>query len=349
MTPGLIIIDGPDGSGKTTLAKEIVRRTGAHYIHLTYRHKLRMFTYHTAALHRATKLIAQGKLVVIDRLWMSELCYANAYRSGSAWPLMRRFMTRVINKHGAISVVSLPVNTRDHLHAYEQLKLTRQEMYNDILPVVMQYHAMWDRVKHDKTFVRYDYTKDDCFSTDFIDVLLAKVMARRMSQDPRILDPLNYNATGHIEDARFIVVGDQTNPRKRATDWWPFHDYAASSLYLTGMFEECNFDESQFIWTNARGTPEMARQLLGKYDLIPLCLGDRAYKHVAPSGGDYLRFNKPLYFCHPAYDMRFNRGHSTLKSNMASAYYGIEEGRIFGHVFDRGAAKYERDPANDLG
>ena len=66
---GLIVIDGCDGTGKTTLAEAICKRYDGVYIHNTYRWPQKMPLYHTAALHRALK-IARTKLVVIDRLWM---------------------------------------------------------------------------------------------------------------------------------------------------------------------------------------------------------------------------------------------------------------------------------------
>ena len=72
---GIIVIDGCDGTGKTTLAEAICRRYDGVYIHNTYRWPTKMPLYHTAALHRALKL-AKTRLVVIDRLWMSEAIYA---------------------------------------------------------------------------------------------------------------------------------------------------------------------------------------------------------------------------------------------------------------------------------
>ena len=79
MNHGIIVLDGPDGAGKTTLAKYLQGHYGAKYIDMTYRWKKNQFEYHTAAIHHAIQL-SQKQLVVIDRWWMSENIYADVYR-----------------------------------------------------------------------------------------------------------------------------------------------------------------------------------------------------------------------------------------------------------------------------
>lgn len=314
---GLVILDGPDGVGKTTLGKELAKRFDGHYMHLTYRHKDRMFTYHTAALHRAVKLSAT-KLVVIDRLWLSEICYANAYRGGSSWPLMWRMMERVIHKVGGIHVVCLPVNTREYVEHYAHLKSTRSELFSDTLPVYLEYYHQFQRMKSWSHVLRFD------MFTDNVDVTIAKIRGlithRRETQDKHILNPANYNCLGHIDSAEFLIIGDVTNPRKRRGNWWPFYDYRGSSLYLTQIFDTLGFDESKFVWANAKGSPDMASYLLDHYDLRPICLGDVAYKHVCKSAGDWMRRGKPHWLRHPAYELRFWRDTPILPGNLAAIY-----------------------------
>lgn len=314
---GLVIVDGPDGVGKTTLAEALAKRHDGQYLHLTYRFKDRMFLYHTAALHYAVKLSAT-KLVIIDRLWLSEICYANAYRGGSSWPLMWRMMERVIHKVGGIHVVCLPVNPREYVDNYARLKMTRSELFSDTLPVYLEYYHQYQRMKTWPHVLRYDMFHDD------MEVTMAKIKhmveCRRANQDPHLLDPRNYNALGHIDSAEFLIVGDITNPRKRKGSWWPFYDYGGSSLYLAEIFDRLGLDESKFVWANAKGSPDMARYLLGHYELKPICLGDVAYKHVCRDSGDWLRHGKPYWLRHPAYEMRFFRNTPTLPGNIAAIY-----------------------------
>lgn len=71
----IVIIEGPDGSGKTTLAKKVVELTGAEYIHAKkpVRHPL---VEYTAPLE-------PGKDYVLDRWHVGEMVYGPIHRGGS--------------------------------------------------------------------------------------------------------------------------------------------------------------------------------------------------------------------------------------------------------------------------
>ena len=125
----IYILEGPDGTGKTTLAKKICEKFDAGYTHLTYRWKPQIFDYHTAVMKLAGKW-AQTHNVIIDRWWPSEACYATTYRRTSAWPLQGRFCDRVALKHGVVYVNCLP----DHntIERHKLMKQMRVEMYDNI-------------------------------------------------------------------------------------------------------------------------------------------------------------------------------------------------------------------------
>ena len=324
MTRGIIVIDGSDGTGMTTLARDLVARTGAHYLHLTYRWPNKMFEYHTAAIHRAAKL-AQTGLVIVDRWWMSELCYANAYRGGSRWPLMYRMLDRIALKHGLIYVVSFSENIREHLNAYEALKESRSEMYKDFAPVVVEYHKLWDKVKTWPHTIHYDYLKND--RAGFIDRLLAKLESWREAQDPMILDAGNYNVTGHISSANYLLVGDRVNPRKIVRPWWPFHDYADSSLHLAKSLERLGFQEHEFIYTNYMTSSKETRHLMHTYDLKLVALGHEVFNKVIDgfggSGKAWKILKNPQQVVHPAFDRRFRRG-ATMVSELGEILHRLE-------------------------
>jgi hypothetical protein len=77
----VFVVEGPDNSGKTTLANQIVEKTKAVYLHSGYKFKGRMFLYHVAQMRLAVK-IAETRPVVLDRWYPSELAYGNVYRNG---------------------------------------------------------------------------------------------------------------------------------------------------------------------------------------------------------------------------------------------------------------------------
>jgi thymidylate kinase len=82
----LIIVDGPDCTGKTTLGKAIARHYSGVYWHLTCTPDLAkaMWDYQNNALDNAANLLDMGRVVVLDRHWPSEYCYAPITRP-SQW------------------------------------------------------------------------------------------------------------------------------------------------------------------------------------------------------------------------------------------------------------------------
>lgn len=125
----IIVLEGGDGCGKTTLAEKLCDYVGGHYIHLTYRFRDGMYRYHGAALKMAL-LRAEHQPVVIDRWWPTELAYASAYRGGSKWPLMYRHLHRVALRHGVSYVFCLPEDRRHYLKHFDTLRTQREEMYD---------------------------------------------------------------------------------------------------------------------------------------------------------------------------------------------------------------------------
>lgn len=139
----IIVFEGPDGCGKTTLAKELASIMGARYIHLTYRFKDKMDLYHTAAIRLAAHL-AQHQPVIIDRWWPSEIIYADAYRGGSKFTKQYFLLEHIATEIGVTYVFCIPANRNEYLKFYNELKGKREEMYNEGLDRVWQgYSDMW--------------------------------------------------------------------------------------------------------------------------------------------------------------------------------------------------------------
>lgn len=143
---GLIILDGPDGCGKTTLAEYFVEHHGAHYIHSTWSEDLetRMGEYMERTALVAAE-ISKNQLVVMDRHWLSELVYADVYRGGSTRGAMHIDMHVLLTgvNRGAL-VCCLPKNLRASMQHFASLKDSRTEMYTDISEVLLAYEALWE-------------------------------------------------------------------------------------------------------------------------------------------------------------------------------------------------------------
>lgn len=256
----IIVLDGPDGTGKTTLAHEICKQTGAKYLHLTYRWKDKIFDYHTAAIRWAAR---QTCPVVIDRWWPSEAIYAKAFRGGSTWPLQGRMCERVAKKFGVVYVFCLPDDIQSAVANHAELKQHREEMYDDIAAVVDLYLKLWrgesthqDKGQYIDQLIRtggINDHKDKILYTisdwgHAMDLFIERVATMaglwRSLQFQPALHFDNWNITGHITEARYLLVSD-SNQHKNL---WPHYQYD-EAVELTAKLHELNLPESLFMWT----------------------------------------------------------------------------------------------------
>lgn len=83
MTPKLIIVEGADCTGKTSLAKFIARRLNMIYLHASGHKSLHpgMLAYHLELIKSVEFNVSLGRAVVMDRLWPSEWCYGRVLRA----------------------------------------------------------------------------------------------------------------------------------------------------------------------------------------------------------------------------------------------------------------------------
>jgi thymidylate kinase len=126
----IIVLEGPDGAGKTTLARELQEQLGARYIHLTYRFRDKMHVYHSAALKLAYHL-SKTQPVIIDRWWPSEIVYADAYRGGSKFTKYYFLLEHLASEMGLTYIFCLPNDRDRYLKHYNVLKGKRAEMYDE--------------------------------------------------------------------------------------------------------------------------------------------------------------------------------------------------------------------------
>lgn len=133
----IIVLEGPDGTGKTSLAMNLRDYLGAEYLHLTYRWPEKMQLYHYAAIRWAAHK-AQHSPVIVDRWWVSEIVYAEAYRGGSKFMKHYFMLEHIANKIGVVYVMCLPEEHDRYLAHYNELKGKRAEMYDEGMEKVYQ-------------------------------------------------------------------------------------------------------------------------------------------------------------------------------------------------------------------
>lgn len=250
----IIVLDGPDGAGKTTLANEIARQSGGRVIHLTYRFKDKMPSYHTAALELALRY-SEHQTVVLDRWWPSQTCYASAYRGGSEWPMMDRLLDRVALKHRLIYCICLPQDKNRLVAEFNHLKGQREEMYDEGMDRV---YDAYDQLWWTYFANRHDAVRYDRFEAERKETLEAEAWLLIDSANRRLratwTEALNIeqrNVAGNLYTPKVVLVGERSNPKSRR-NVWPFFEHANSSLWLAEALTHAGIREFDLAWANAQ-------------------------------------------------------------------------------------------------
>lgn len=169
---GIILLEGPDASGKSTLAKHIINKWGGIYMHLTYRFGNKMPLYQMAMLRKALKL-SKNQLVIIDRMHISEKIYAEVYRGGTKWPWMIKSFNSFFRLMGFPIVLCVPENLEQGLKWFEKSKGERPEMYSDITEVINKY-IEYAKDNKQKNVITYNRDYNDLYSF-YLDYTLATI------------------------------------------------------------------------------------------------------------------------------------------------------------------------------
>lgn len=268
---GIIILEGADGTGKTTLARAICARYGAAYIHGHY-YPHHAWAFHLAMLRRACRL-SQERLVVVDRHWISEAIYGRVYRGAGVHGALARMFYRIWYRFGALYVLCLP-DTTFVVETFDRLKKERTEQYADQMGEVNdRYLRLWHGepdvaplagedyvdqltrrgVKNDPTrWVDYDYRYwPDEKVHRFVEGLAWKLETlRKYTWAPGLDYGLwNFAGNGH---GKVLLVGDKTNvdgsPRGV---YWPFTAKEGSAAYLARTLHALAVDEDDIAIVNA--------------------------------------------------------------------------------------------------
>lgn len=152
----LIIVEGPDRCGKTTLAKHIVDRHDGVLIHASGYWTLHgaMQEYHTNLLDIAESALDHGHCVVMDRHWPSEAVYGGILRP---------------NHHGHLNYLTSQMRQRImrlggiYVFCHSPAAITRQKMDQDpthpyedgVFSKIIEEYACLQNVITDGRVVKY--------------------------------------------------------------------------------------------------------------------------------------------------------------------------------------------------
>lgn len=164
MKKKIFIIDGPDGSGKTTLAKKLSDIYNIPILHLTYysdpEKHASQFTKITDMIKEWIKTGEGG--FIVDRYILSELVYHNVYRPDSPLipnsDLIYEFMEHRAAMGEINIIIALPEDRKRWLDYFKSLEQTREEMYSSekMLNVYEEYLTYWKKLRYNNHVMRYD-------------------------------------------------------------------------------------------------------------------------------------------------------------------------------------------------
>lgn len=288
MKPVLLILDGPDATGKTTYAETFQRMfPNTTYEHLTYiKDNREMFMANYRALLKAEACLRSGRSFILDRGWMSENIYSRVYRGGSGLSLHARILDRIIRRLGGLYIMATPHPDS----AAERHRIScqnRSEMYlpgPEIHQVARLYYDLTFGTKTYDGLVMDDYVQDwirlggflvrpdvEVYDIDIhgaslpthIHCAYARALALQESQI-RIggTEPIygNKNFLGHVEFASVAFVGSPP----ASPNMWPMTHYD-SWRWIEGMMSAAGVDECGCVWTSPSGPGDFIDELASRH------------------------------------------------------------------------------------
>lgn len=309
MNKGIIILDGPDACGKTTLQNYIVENYGAIPMHLTWNKDLapHMFEYQTDEMYKAIQL-SQDNLVVVDRHWISELIYAKVFRNGSPWPLMGRMMDRVWRKHAAIYIMCTPSrNNFDLTIERHKANIDAAHPYPDdkFRELLETYHSFTMKFNKRKDVIVYDLAEDGKDLPFFCDKVICKqLQSWRSAQLPFALTTYP-NILGHLSTAKYLIVDEPNTLPKLTTYSWPLYLYSSYQLAFNSLLNSLKVNETECMFANALNNGAfntVIKDIVSRTNVRLIVLGDKA--------ADILETNSIFYhtlLMHPQYITNTNR------------------------------------------
>lgn len=300
----LIIVEGPDGAGKTTLIKRTLKK------------RSRLFKMRHHGAYVGEKEIAHHYLksmwpaytgrypVIMDRSWIAEPIYGAAFRNGEdrVGPAFARMLERVALSCRGVVVLALPpfsncakaFESRPE-QEYLDSVATLRKVYDGYAALIKggpRTLAVWRGLP----FVRYDWRKAVNHLDGLFDVM--ELCRPQVNAGPGA----GHWAPGEVT----LIVGERLSPRVRH-GFPPFvsfrHDGCAP--WLAAQLEAGGISEHRLYWVNALGKggrpidPTFISQLKPRRIIA---LGSVAAKWCRDSGHAFETVP------HPQYWKRFHHG-----------------------------------------
>lgn len=231
----VVILEGPDGSGKTTLAKSLVT-TGFEYKHEGPPEKdVDMIAHYLRILNES---IESPNDVVLDRFWLGERIYGPICRGvDKVGPEGQKLFERLCRSKSVQQFICLP--TIDVARANYVEKMKEKDDYLKSMETwerTYKAYALW-MYSYGKLGMIYDYSKNDPWH-----------VKAGIFSDECLIGNLPKGTIGS-STARHLFIGDQ--PNHPSIDV-PFFAISGSSGYLNKALELAGISEKNLAISNAK-------------------------------------------------------------------------------------------------
>lgn len=157
----IIVLEGPDCSGKSTLANNLISKINGIYIHNTYYKGMDVPYEHLHRFDIALQLSKQGINCFIDRMWLSELVYSKIYRDSKTEYKHNDIM--FMNSKTDMTIICLP-SKQKYINLFEKKKLERNEMFKDNMNRIYDEYdkfllgtSEFEKFKINDKYMKYDF------------------------------------------------------------------------------------------------------------------------------------------------------------------------------------------------
>lgn len=150
----IIIIEGPDGAGKSRLAEQLARQTGYPIIHRT---QPKTEAEKELMMQGYLEAIQLGKNAIFDRCWYSEIVYGKVMRDKSCitWPQMYALEERVAKNGGIVIYCTGPrAELWKRCQKRGETYITSKDQFNSICE---GYDELFNDAPHHIPVVSYVY------------------------------------------------------------------------------------------------------------------------------------------------------------------------------------------------
>jgi thymidylate kinase len=289
----ILILEGPDGAGKTTLAETLRQRfqnNGMVHIvkHGPYtgvepEHLCRIY------FRAMSPALTFDDTVIMDRSWISEPIYGEVYRNGANRidTPRKRMLERVALSRGAVVVHCQP----DFEVCAETFEKRPEEEYLDDISQLEQVYNEYEALPliTNLPTVHYDYTRDT------VDELLHKIEAVSVKNEA--------SGGGCFKQGNILMLcdkGPRTNVRASAVviPFINFLDNDGPSRMLADALEYEGVTEKELYWINTQtyqGTPTEPEFIEKLKPSKIFALGNNAYTWALNNNVKAIKLPPPLH------------------------------------------------------